>query len=126
VSYPILKRGANGPQVSALQRALQLAGHSLAVDGDFGTGTEAAVRTLQMKAGVAVDGVVGPATWRALENALGTSLNIPPARTTTPAAASAPPAKGSNWAVVAVPLGVLLLGGGAVLAWKYVAARGKE
>ena len=39
---------------------------NVAVDGIFGSRTEAAVRAFQRFAGLSVDGVVGPATWYAL------------------------------------------------------------
>jgi peptidoglycan hydrolase-like protein with peptidoglycan-binding domain len=38
----------------------------LVLDSDFGPATENAVRELQSRAGLAVDGIAGPATFRAL------------------------------------------------------------
>jgi putative chitinase len=64
---PMLRLGARGDQVEALQRLLVKAGDALAVDGDFGLGTDAAVRRFQRASALGDDGVVGPATWTALE-----------------------------------------------------------
>jgi peptidoglycan hydrolase-like protein with peptidoglycan-binding domain len=51
----------SGDSIARLQRTLHLA-----VDGDFGPQTEAAIRRLQARHGLTVDGVVGPATWSAI------------------------------------------------------------
>jgi peptidoglycan hydrolase-like protein with peptidoglycan-binding domain len=50
-----------GGAVSRLQSALHLS-----ADGNFGSETEAAVKRLQARHGLTVDGVVGPATWSVL------------------------------------------------------------
>jgi putative chitinase len=58
-----LQLNSSGPDVVALQRALQAAGFSPgAIDGSFGPGTEAAVLAFQHSEGIAVDGIVGPNT----------------------------------------------------------------
>ncbi|MEV3990710.1 peptidoglycan-binding protein [Streptomyces sp. NPDC049837] len=62
----VLKPGANGPAVKAAQTLLVARGHKLTVDGAFGAGTEAAVKSFQKSAGLAADGVVGPQTWSKL------------------------------------------------------------
>ncbi len=63
---PSLERGARGDAVERLQRALANAGFPVSVDGDFGEGTEKAVRAFQAARGLRVDGCVGPRTWKAL------------------------------------------------------------
>lgn len=63
----ILKRGSLGEDVEALQTALNALGFNAGeVDGDFGPQTEKAVRGFQQKAGLTIDGAVGPETWEAL------------------------------------------------------------
>lgn len=62
----VLRRGARGEAVRALQTALTARGHALAVDGAFGPATERAVRAFQQRNGLAVDGIAGPATLAAL------------------------------------------------------------
>ena len=54
--------GSSNPAVTNLQAALTQAGFKLNKDGRFGPKTEAAVKQLQTKYGLAADGVVGPAT----------------------------------------------------------------
>ncbi|CAM3109126.1 peptidoglycan-binding domain-containing protein [Stackebrandtia soli] len=61
-----VSQGSNGSAVKAVQTQLNHLGASLAVDGDFGSLTTTAVRNFQRQAGLTVDGVVGPQTWRAL------------------------------------------------------------
>jgi putative chitinase len=58
-----LRKGSTGPEVVRLQRLL----HVKPADGDFGPKTAAAVRAFQKSHGLVADGVVGPATWAALE-----------------------------------------------------------
>ena len=62
-----LRRGSEGDQVITLQKKLKNWGYYTGrVDGIFGSETEEAVRYFQRKTGLAVDGVVGPDTARAL------------------------------------------------------------
>jgi peptidoglycan hydrolase-like protein with peptidoglycan-binding domain len=66
-----LRRGARGDAVRALQVQLkrQLGDKSVTVDGEFGKATETAVKNFQGKHRLRVDGVVGVATWKAIEAA---------------------------------------------------------
>jgi hypothetical protein len=57
----ILKAGASGGAVIALQTAL-----GISADGIFGPATRRAVRAFQRSEGLAVDGIAGPATFAAL------------------------------------------------------------
>lgn len=66
-----LKIGSKGNEVKELQIQLQELGFYIGkIDGHFGTLTGAAVRKLQDKARIKVDGVVGSNTIKALESAL--------------------------------------------------------
>ncbi|MCY8567387.1 N-acetylmuramoyl-L-alanine amidase [Bacillus haynesii] len=65
----ILKKGSSGSQVKALQKRLIAVGFSLpkyGADGSYGYETVQAVKSLQKKAGIAVDGIYGPATEKEL------------------------------------------------------------
>ncbi|WP_286228588.1 L,D-transpeptidase family protein [Neobacillus mesonae] len=63
----ILKRGSKGPAVTTLQKKLTSLGYSTkGIDGSFGANTEKAVRLFQKDRHLTVDGVVGPATKKAL------------------------------------------------------------
>lgn len=54
----ILKKGSKGENVKFLQKAL-----GVTIDGDFGPGTEMAVKEFQKNHGLVADGVVGNKTW---------------------------------------------------------------
>jgi hypothetical protein len=56
----------NSAGVLKVQQLLNVEGYRprLATDGDFGTKTDTAVRWYQKRNKLAVDGIVGPATWR--------------------------------------------------------------
>jgi peptidoglycan hydrolase-like protein with peptidoglycan-binding domain len=65
----VLSPGDRGPEVRALQERLQALGYWLvAPDGSYGSSTAHAVTALQKAAGLARDGVAGPATQAALDN----------------------------------------------------------
>jgi hypothetical protein len=63
---PLLREGDTGAAVKSLQTRLNAWGAALAVNGDFGASTLAAVKTFQTAHHLSVDGVVGPITWAAL------------------------------------------------------------
>lgn len=72
-SSAVLRRGSKGTAVKALQAAMRKAFPvyartlgALAVDGDFGSTTEAWVREFQRRVGISVDGIVGDETRRTL------------------------------------------------------------
>jgi murein DD-endopeptidase MepM/ murein hydrolase activator NlpD len=71
-----LQLGSSGALVAQVQKAL-----GISADGIFGLQTDNAVRRYQARAGVQVDGVVGPVTWAALfphATAAG-AADVPPA-----------------------------------------------
>lgn len=63
---PTLKLGSKGKWVTALQQHLWYVGQRVAIDGEFGPGTAAAVQTFQRTVGLPPTGTVDAATWRAL------------------------------------------------------------
>ena len=64
---PTVEKGSKGDAVRMLQQILTDFGYSPgAVDGDFGTKTEKAVKDFQTDFGLVVDGIVGPKSWAAL------------------------------------------------------------
>ena len=64
---PVLRRGSKGDAVASLQVTLQKLGFMVAVDGDFGPGTEVAVARFQREQKLDIDGIIGPGTWAALD-----------------------------------------------------------
>lgn len=64
----LYQAGASGEAVLDIQLRLSRLGFAVASDpeGDFGSGTAAAVRQFQSERGLPVDGIVGPETWRSL------------------------------------------------------------
>lgn len=67
----LIKKGSKGDPVRALQQKLSTLGFDVAVDGDFGGGTDAAVRELQTLFGYTVDGLVGPGTLQLIDAQIG-------------------------------------------------------
>ena len=61
-----LSKGMEGNDVRTLQAALIANGFSCGsagTDGDFGSGTDAALRRFQTKYNLGADGIAGAATW---------------------------------------------------------------
>lgn len=81
----ILKRGSTGDAVRILQAKLNNIGFSLIVDGSYGPATEKAIKELQSKQGLKVDGEYGKITAAALETMLNTGETM-----TAPAPAPIP------------------------------------
>lgn len=75
----IVKIGASGPLVEAIQKALAQLGYPLKGTGYFGSATDTAVTAFQKRAGLAADGAVGEVTAAALDSALGSNLATVPA-----------------------------------------------
>ncbi|MGH7381398.1 MAG: peptidoglycan-binding domain-containing protein [Candidatus Methylomirabilales bacterium] len=60
----VYQLGAKGPEVAKMQTRLkELDYYRGPIDGDFGGGTESAVKGFQRAQRLAVDGIVGPKTW---------------------------------------------------------------
>lgn len=68
----VLKLNSSGPEVQDLQQKLKALGFDPnGTDGNFGPGTDKAVRAFQEAKGLGVDGKVGPGTQAALDAAAG-------------------------------------------------------
>ena len=68
VTHRNLQRGARGAEAEVLQDLMNRIGALLVCDGDFGPGTEAAVKEAQDIAGLPVTGIADAATWDWLES----------------------------------------------------------
>lgn len=62
IGRPTLRRGATGELAKQVQTKV-----GVAVDGNFGSKTETAVRAFQSAHGLVPDGIVGPKTWAELD-----------------------------------------------------------
>ncbi|MGC8487015.1 MAG: peptidoglycan-binding domain-containing protein, partial [Clostridia bacterium] len=82
---PTVYPGATGGAVSQVERSLASLGYYHgAIDGVYGPELGSAVRSFQSTHNLAVDGIVGPITWGALDAATGSS----PQTDSTPAPSS--------------------------------------
>jgi hypothetical protein len=64
---PVYRLGSKGPEVERIQTRLKELGYYRGpLDGDFGGGTESAVKAFQKAKGLTPDGIVGPQTWKRL------------------------------------------------------------
>lgn len=86
VKRPTIRKGNRNAYVKKMQTMLRDLGYNLGicgVDGDFGTATEAALKAFQKDhdgpdgKALAIDGICGPATWWALQEALGENEKKP-------------------------------------------------
>ena len=76
---PTLRRGSSGEYVTLAQAKLIQLGYDLGkwgADGKFGAATENAVRQFQRDHQLTADGVIGKATWDALENGKAVTYTI--------------------------------------------------
>jgi hypothetical protein len=64
--FAVLAKGTKGDLVIWAQQHLKGAGQSLTVDGDFGSGTQTAVKSFQQSAGLPATGKIDGPTWQAL------------------------------------------------------------
>lgn len=110
-----LSKGSRGGRVLALQNELKaLRLYDGALDGQFGSGTQAAVMEFQRSRGLTVDGVAGPLTLNAMREAVDAfreALKPAPApqRPAKPETAPAP-ALGGFWAAVVRVFNMIMKG----------------
>jgi peptidoglycan hydrolase-like protein with peptidoglycan-binding domain len=72
---PVIKKGDRGAAVRKLQEAIGVS----PADGNFGAGTDAALRKWQAAHGLTADGIAGPGTWAAINVKTVSDITPPPA-----------------------------------------------
>ncbi len=75
MAYSTIQYGSSGEDVKKLQAELNKYGYNLAVDGQFGSKTQSAVKDYQKKNNLSVDGIVGENTWGSLTSGSATSTS---------------------------------------------------
>lgn len=87
---PTVRRGDQGSAVCKAQERLRVHGYRIDKFSNcpFGPQTESAVRNFQSRKGLPVDGVVGPSTWK--------KLNEKPSSAPPPSSGGPPPVSGSG------------------------------
>ena len=69
VAFASFERGDEGQEVLSIQKRLVELHYTISnLDGDFGPETETAVKKFQSDIGLEADGIIGPATYKALMN----------------------------------------------------------
>ena len=72
----LIGKGSKGPEVTELQQKLAQLGYGgVAIDGKFGSKTEAAIKSFQKDHGLKVDGLVGAQTIKEINRLTGPSTN---------------------------------------------------
>lgn len=66
-NMPVLRKGSKGNDVLIMQAKLNTKGYKLSSDGIFGPDTLSKLKQFQKDNGLVVDGICGPATWKALD-----------------------------------------------------------
>ncbi len=74
-SWPVLRVGDSGANVTTMQYLLRHRGYTLTVDGVFGTGTDTIVKQFQTANALTADGIVGANTWSKLVVTLDVGAN---------------------------------------------------
>lgn len=95
--FSLLKWGSIGSDVRTLQEKLKQLGYTLEVDGYFGQQTDQIIRKFQTDRQLAVDGVVGMNTWKAIIAATETAPTALPMPEFLMLHCSATPDYASGW-----------------------------